>query len=284
MKQSEKITIKRSEIVFNPDNIKRHSQDAIKSQKANIRKVGYLGGIVYNTISHNLIDGHRRLLALDEIHKYDGTPETDYEIGVEAIALERKEELEQMSYMALANTKADYNLLASIIDEIDYKSIGLSEDEYNSVLDLRISTPEELEVAFDMETIEDIFAPKVEEPKEEYVPTPQPAQTIQVTVQPTREEMLAKPQVTELPKREITNEEFQQRLEEKPKMTKEEVKEQKKHCANVNTDYMDNVESYIIINCKNMQVKTAFCDIFSLSIKDNMVVDAEELIEKLEEM
>ena len=47
-KGSETVIIKRSELDFNPSNIKRHEEKAIKQQAQNIRSNGYLGGIVYN--------------------------------------------------------------------------------------------------------------------------------------------------------------------------------------------------------------------------------------------
>ena len=104
MKQSETRTIKRSQINLNPQNIKNHTEEQVKLQKKNLKKVGYLGGVVWNEESHNLIDGHRRLQALDSINRYDGTPETDYDIKVECVSFDRKTELEQMAYMAVGNS------------------------------------------------------------------------------------------------------------------------------------------------------------------------------------
>lgn len=112
MKNSETIVIKRSQIHLNPCNPKRHSDKQIEKQKANIKKVGFLGGIVWNKRTGNLIDGHRRVMALDIINKYDGT-NNDYDIKVEACDLSDKEEKSQLTYMALGNTKADYALVAN---------------------------------------------------------------------------------------------------------------------------------------------------------------------------
>ena len=79
MKSSETIVIKRSQIRLNPCNPKRHTDKQIAQQKSNIKKVGFLGGIVWNRQTGNLIDGHRRVMALDLIHKYDGS-QNDYDI------------------------------------------------------------------------------------------------------------------------------------------------------------------------------------------------------------
>ncbi len=69
-------TIKRSQIRLNPLNPKRHTDDKIRFQKLNLQKVGYMGGIVWNEVTGNLIDGHRRIQAMDSYYKYDGTPAT----------------------------------------------------------------------------------------------------------------------------------------------------------------------------------------------------------------
>ena len=65
LKQSETRNIKRSEINLNLVNPKRHTEDAVKLQKKNLQKVGFLGGIVWNERTGNLIDGHRRVKAMD---------------------------------------------------------------------------------------------------------------------------------------------------------------------------------------------------------------------------
>ena len=65
MKQSEIKIINRSQINLNPINPKRHTDEQIKQQKKNLKKVGFLGGIVWNKNTGNLVDGHRRIQALD---------------------------------------------------------------------------------------------------------------------------------------------------------------------------------------------------------------------------
>ena len=119
IKQSETVEIQRSQINLNPYNPKRHSDKKVSEQKKNLQRVGFLGGIVWNRISGNLIDGHRRIKAMDAHYQYDGTPETDYPVKVEAVELDEKQELEQLTYMALGNTKADYQLVAEYLPSID---------------------------------------------------------------------------------------------------------------------------------------------------------------------
>lgn len=139
IKQSITKTVKRSQINLNALNPKRHLEEAIKTQARNIKKVGILGGIVLNSKTQNLLDGHRRLLALDQLNKYDGTPETDYDVKVEVCELSEKEEKEQMTYMAVGNTQADLDLIAKYIGDIDTKDIGLSEAQIKALEQFNIT-------------------------------------------------------------------------------------------------------------------------------------------------
>lgn len=141
LKQSETRIIKRSQINLNPINPKRHSDEKVKLQKKNLQKVGFLGGIVWNEKSGNLIDGHRRIKAMDLHYKYDGTPNTDYDVKVEVVKLEDKAEKEQLTYMAIGNTKPDIDLIANYISDIDYSDIGLDIGELNDILAINMEIP-----------------------------------------------------------------------------------------------------------------------------------------------
>ena len=133
IRQSETRVVKRSEINLNRLNPKRHSDENIALQVRNLKNVGYLGGIVMNETTHNLLDGHRRIFALDRIHKYDGTPETDYEVKIEVTALDENEEKRQMTYMAIGNTKADLDLIANYSADIDLSGLGFTEAEMKAL-------------------------------------------------------------------------------------------------------------------------------------------------------
>lgn len=161
LKQSETITINRSQINLNPYNPKRHTDKEIKNQLANLKKVGFNGGIKWNKVTGNLIDGHRRIKAMDIYYKYDGTPETDYQVKVEAVAFDIKTEKEQLTYEALGNTRADYSLVAEYINDIDYTNLGLSDYDINElshfVVDVNDYIPQ-------VETYEDLISSQEEEP------------------------------------------------------------------------------------------------------------------------
>lgn len=130
-KTSDTIVIKRSKINFAPYNPKRHTKEQIDQIKRNLKKVGFLGGIIWNSKTGNLIDGHKRVSALDIINKFDGTPETDYEIKVERIELDLQTEKEQNIFQTRSRTDFDDELMRELIKDIDFKNAGLDEFDLN---------------------------------------------------------------------------------------------------------------------------------------------------------
>lgn len=158
--QSETVFIKRSQINFAPYNPKKHSKEAVIEQRRNIKRVGILGGIVWNKVTGNLISGHKRTMALDEINKYDGAPERDYDIKVESVEFDEKTEREQNIYMDArnTNTEQDYDMIKSMISDIDFKNAGLSEMDMAIMgVDIDLSSEDEglAEIIADQKTREE---------------------------------------------------------------------------------------------------------------------------------
>ena len=154
--QSETTVIRRSQINFAPYNPKRHSKEAISEQAKNIKRVGILGGIVWNRLTGNLVSGHKRIMALDKLNKYDGAPEKDYGVKVEAVEMDEKTEKEQNVYMdaAATNTAQDVDLLAELIPQIDYKNAGLTEVDLNIIgIDYVFETEEESSIVADFDDL-----------------------------------------------------------------------------------------------------------------------------------
>lgn len=161
IKQSDIIEVMRSQINLNPYNPKRHSDKKIQEQKKNLLRMGLMGGITWNRKSGNLIDGHRRIKAMDLHYGYDGTSATDYSVKVSVVDLDEKQEKEQMTYMALGNTKADYSLIAEYLPDIDAVAAGI--DDYDlSQIQSFIPAVEEIQV----ESFDDLIS-KDEEKKTE---------------------------------------------------------------------------------------------------------------------
>jgi len=146
--RSETVEIKRSMIKFAPYNPKKHSKEGIAQQKRNFKKVGFLGGIIWNEKTGNLVSGHKRTMAMDDIFKYDGSPATDYTIKVEKVSFDAQTEKEQNIFMdaSSTNTAQDVDMLRAIIPDIDYHNAGLSEE------DLQI-----IGVAFEQEDTTDLM-------------------------------------------------------------------------------------------------------------------------------
>lgn len=160
--QSDVVEVMRSQINLNPYNPKRHSDKKILEQKNNLLRMGLMGGITWNRTSGNLIDGHRRIKAMDLHYGYDGTAGTDYSVKVAVVDLDEKQEKEQMTYMALGNTKADYELIAVYLPDIDAVAAGIDDYDLDQIQSF-IPTVEEVAI----ESFDDLIATDEEEEKEE---------------------------------------------------------------------------------------------------------------------
>ena len=137
VKQAQSITIQRSQINFASYNPRRLSDTAKKKLKANLKRIGLAGGIVWNETTGNLVSGHQRLSIIDEIEKYNpDTHENDYPIRVEVLQLSDKEEKEQNIFFnsTTAQWEFDNDLLAALIPEIDYDLAGLDEADINVLI------------------------------------------------------------------------------------------------------------------------------------------------------
>ena len=93
IQQAECRVILRSQINFASYNPRRISEDARKALKANLKRLGLMGGIVWNEDSGNLVGGHQKVSIIDEVNRYNSeTHDNDYEIRVEVVHLSEKEE------------------------------------------------------------------------------------------------------------------------------------------------------------------------------------------------
>lgn len=136
-KSSESITIQRSEINLADYNPRKLSDTARKKLKANIKRLGIMGGIVWNEATGNLVSGHQRISILDEINGY---PKNDYAITVEKVDLSDKEEKEQNIFLNSKSVQGEFDsdLMANIITDIDPILAGL--DEFDLTM-LSLETP-----------------------------------------------------------------------------------------------------------------------------------------------
>ena len=257
-KGSETKIIKRSQINLNPCNPKVHTDADIKQQKANIKKVGLIGGIQWHETTGNLIDGHKRVMSVDLIQGYDGTPETDYDIKVEAVDFDEKTEKEQLLFMAKSQDPIDYNLVAKnfSIDEIDFKAAGFTEQDTEQIKMLQ----DDLEASLKDSGMDDFSEDFLNEP------------IISVTT-PTP--------MTELPNIEKTSEEIVAEHAAKPKMTKEEVKEQKLHCTDVGKKRKEDIDNFIFIDFESFEQKRLFCEMLQMEATNSMRISGSQILSLL---
>ena len=254
-KGSETKIIKRSQINLNPCNPKVHTDADIKQQKANIKKVGLIGGIQWNETTGNLIDGHKRVMSVDLIQGYDGTPETDYDIKVEAVDFDEKTEKEQLLFMAKSQDPIDYNLVAKnfSIDEIDFKAAGFTEQDTEQIKMLQ----DDLEASLKESGMDDF--------SEDFLNEPMASVATSVPM-------------TELPNIEKTSEEIVAEHASKPKMTKEEVKEQKQHCTDVGMKRQEDIDNFIFIDFESLEQKQLFCDMLHMVATSSMRVSGSQVL------
>jgi hypothetical protein len=125
----------RSQIRFAPYNPRRKDPKVVARLKANFKKVGFLGGIIWNAKSRNLVGGHKRTEALDLINGYDGSKEKDYKIKVERVDLDEKTEKEQNIFLNSATVQGEFDLdlLKELVPDIDPYEAGLDDADLNII-------------------------------------------------------------------------------------------------------------------------------------------------------
>lgn len=138
-----------------PYNPRKISDYALKELKKNLKRVGLLGGIVVNKRTMNIISGHQRLLALDQIEKTQ-----DYNVRVELVDMDDKTEMEQNIFMNSTTVQGqfDLTLLRDLIPDIDYEQAGLDIYDLNQMgVELPKAMTVEVEnIAGEMEEIKQI--------------------------------------------------------------------------------------------------------------------------------
>ena len=147
-KGSEIVELKRSEIHPHPRNPRTIDAEGKKALKRSMKNFGVLGGVIVNGDNGNvMISGHQKVALMDEKMKYDpNDPETDYVLRVEVAHLDEKKELEALT--ALNNPtiggKYDWQKLAELIPDMDYKNAGLTEEDLSMIgVDYLFQTEEE---------------------------------------------------------------------------------------------------------------------------------------------
>lgn len=145
---SQSVELLRSSIRYADYNPRKITDENRKTLKRGIKKFGLAGGIIVNKRTNNtIVSGHQRIAVLDELQKYNAeTKENDYKIRVDLVDLDEKEEKELNILTNNPNAQGewDFDTLASIIPDIDYKTAGLTEADLSMIgVDYLFKTEEE---------------------------------------------------------------------------------------------------------------------------------------------
>lgn len=146
--KSESVELKRSAIHFASYNPRTLSEEERKAIKRGIKKFGLVGGLVVNKrTGMTVVSGHQRLTVMDELNKF---PEQDYIIRVDLIDVDVKQEKELNILLNNPNAqgKWDYDALAKMVPDIDWKDAGLTDVDLNLIgCDYLLQTEEENSIA-----------------------------------------------------------------------------------------------------------------------------------------
>lgn len=161
---SKSVELKRSQIkpaAYNPRTI---SDEGKKALKRSIKRYGVVGGIVVNQATgYTIVGGHQKVAVLDELNKYDkSTHENDYILRVELINVDEKTEKQLNITLNNPNVGGnwDFDALARIVPDIDYKDAGLTDADLNVIgVDYLLQTEEENSIA---DALTDMMAPVAE--------------------------------------------------------------------------------------------------------------------------
>ena len=225
------VELNRSEIRPADYNPRVIDQEARKALKRSIKRFGVVGGIIVNRRTNNtIVGGHQKVAILDEMYKY---PENDYTLRVEMIDVDF--ETEKTLNIALNNSNIsgrwDYEKLAQIIPDIDYKDAGLTDADLNMIgVDYLLQTEEENNIA---DALDDLMSPIIEEREE------------------AKAERAAEREAEKAMQQEIEREAKVQHMKD--------VKQQVKEAAISKAEQMD---AYVMLSFSSWSAKAEFCERF----------------------
>lgn len=162
---SKSVELKRSQIKpasYNPRTI---SDEGKKALKRSIKLYGVVGGIVVNQATgYTIVGGHQKVAVLDELNKYDKSSyENDYMLRVELINVDEKTEKQLNITLNNPNVGGqwDFDALAQIVPDIDWKDAGLTDADLNMIgVDFLLQTKEENSIA---DALSEMMAPVTEQ-------------------------------------------------------------------------------------------------------------------------
>ena len=229
--RTESVELLRSQIRFADYNPRVLDEEAKKSLKRGIKKFGLVGGVTVNKrTGFTVVSGHQRLTVMDELQKYNPvTKENDYKVRVDVTDVDEKMEKELNILLNNPNAQGrwDYEKLAQMIPDIDYKDAGLTDADLNMIgVDYLLQTEEENNIA---DALDDLMSPIVEE----------------------REEVKAQKAAEREMLKEMEREAKVQHMKD--------VKQQVKESATAKAEEMD---AYVMLSFSSWSAKAEFCERF----------------------
>lgn len=232
---SKSVELKRSQIKpasYNPRTILDEGKKALKRS---IKLYGVVGGIVVNQATgYTIVGGHQKVAVLDELNKYDkSTHENDYTLRVELINVDEKTEKQLNITLNNPNVGGnwDFDALARIVPDIDYKDAGLTDADLNMIgVDFLLQTEEESSIA---DELENMMSPIVEQREAEKAER----KAERDAVKAAQEEAERAAKVAHM----------------------KDVKQQVKENAQKQTENMD---AYLMLSFDTFAAKAAFCERF----------------------
>lgn len=155
----------RSEIKFSDYNPRTIEKEGRAQLKRSIKKYGIVGGIVVNSQTKNtIVGGHQKVDILDELNKYNReTKENDYRLKVEMVNIDFKTEKQLNIILNNPNVDGqwDYDALAKMVPDIDWKDAGLTDVDLNLIgCDYLLKTEEENSIA---DALDEMMSPITEQ-------------------------------------------------------------------------------------------------------------------------
>lgn len=273
-KGSEIVELRRSEIHPHPRNPRTIDAEGRKALKRSMKNFGVLGGVIVNGDNGNvMISGHQKVALMDEKMKYDpNNPETDYVLRVEVAHLDEKKELEALT--ALNNPtiggKYDFQKLAELIPDIDYKNAGLTEEDLSMIgVDYLFQTEEENAIGAELD---DLMADVEAEHQRDLARQREQREAIKQAQKEANAQQDA--QIAENEKSAMTPEQERQAKIDHMKDVKAQVKTQAIENAM-------NQEAYVMISFDNFQAKREF--MARAGYPDDMkFIKGEEFVQRIE--
>lgn len=231
--------LNRSAIHFAGYNPRKITEEAKKTLKRGMKKFGLVGGIVVNKRSgFTVVGGHQRLAVMDDLQKYkEGDASTDYKVRVDVVDLDEPQEKELNILLNNPNAQGnwDYDALASLIPDIDWKDAGLTDADLNMIgVDYLLKTEEENNLA---DEFEQMMAP-VEEGHQQILAEKKAERAAQSDAEKAAEAMM----------------EREQKIQQM-KDLKQEVKEKAQAKA-------ENMDAYVMLSFDSWANKSAFMEKF----------------------